>query len=93
MTLKRRIEDATRLYRDFQGMDPDRFDQVAIDMPDPEVALVIGTLHGVSYRAKGDHELYFHKFRSRPLLAVSSDGRQLYILKGGYRFTKRGIIG
>jgi hypothetical protein len=42
----------------------------------------------------GRHENYVHRFgaKSRPLLAASSDGTQLYLLGGAYNFTERGIV-
>jgi hypothetical protein len=56
---------------------------------------VIGELDLVGYRTKRDGrtERYGHHFRksSRPLLAVSSDGKQLHIVGGQYEFTEAGI--
>jgi hypothetical protein len=88
-----RVRRAASLYERFQGKKPTTLQVVEISTPEPDVALVVGTLHGLSYRAKGDGKLYFHKFKNRPLFAVSYDGKQIYILKGGYRFTERGIVG
>ncbi len=84
---------AVRLYEGFQGEKATTIQTVQLDHPEPDVALVVGNLHGLSYRAKGDGKLYFHKFNNRPLFAVSFDGEQIYILNGGYRFTTRGIVG
>ncbi len=61
-----------------------------------DTALLIGDLDGVLYTTVRDglKESYVHKFRkkSRPQLASSFDGKQLYILGGGYAFTDRGIV-
>jgi len=65
-------------------------------MPIPDVALKIGQCDGVLYTTvrDGKTERYIHKFKksSRPLLAVSFDGRQLIMLGGAYQFTDRGIV-
>lgn len=61
--------------------------------------LVIGELDLIGYRTKrdgieGDQLLrYAHDFArgSRPLLAVSKDGKQLHIVGGQYEFTEAGI--
>lgn len=61
----------------------------------PTVGLAVGDFYAITYRAVGDGHLYTHKFGStnRPLVYVNSDGRQIYILGGGYKFTARGFIG
>lgn len=60
------------------------------------VLIAIGTLDFVGYTTKRDGriESYIHRFakHARPLLATSHDGRHLYILGGGYKFTERGIV-
>lgn len=87
------IQRAASLYKRFHGKEPTRVDIVDVEAPNPEVALVVGHVHGISYITPAG-EKFFHKFgKSRPLLAVSSDGKQAYILKGGYKFTDRGFIG
>lgn len=68
---------------------------VNIAMREPETAIVIGELDGIIYRSETDRKPLIHRFKAsdRPLLLVSSDGRQIYTLKGVYRFTERGFIG
>jgi hypothetical protein len=60
-----------------------------------KTGLVIGELDLIGYRARrdGKTERYGHRFRakSRPLLAVSTDGKQLHIVGGQYEFTEAGI--
>lgn len=60
-----------------------------------KTGLVIGELDLIGYRARrdGKTERYGHHFRtrSRPLLAVSTDGKQLHIVGGQYEFTEAGI--
>lgn len=59
-----------------------------------DVALAIGKLDGVIY-STSDGQRYEHRFtkKARPLLMVSADGRQVYMLMGAYRFTERGFEG
>lgn len=89
------ISRAGRLYREFSGHEPDETETVTV--PEiPRAVMVIGELEGVIYSTVRDdeHERYIHKFRakSRPLLCVSPDGDQLYIVGGLYEFTDRGIV-
>lgn len=88
-----KMKEAIERFREFTGYDPQQYDVFEIT---PDVALKIGELDGVLYTTirDGKQESYIHKFKkkSRPLLAVSYDGTQLYILGGGYEFTERGIV-
>lgn len=64
-----------------------------------KTGLVIGELDLIGYRQAregidgGRMTPFAHKFRknSRPLLAVSTDGKQLHIVGGQYEFTDAGI--
>lgn len=62
----------------------------------PKVALDIGTVTAIEYATNrgGRPATYRHSFRkgSRPLFAVSHDGKQLILLGGAFRFTHRGIV-
>lgn len=86
---------AARLFRHFFDREPREDEIVAVATDEPDDALVIGALDGISYISETDELPLFHQFKKsdRPLLLVSSDGRQIYILKGGYRFTEKGFIG
>lgn len=90
-------EDAKQLFFNFFGRDARPKDIVTVKQDEPECALVIGEVHAIQYKPRnnGDKLTSFHRFHksNRPLLLVSSDGKQIYILKGGYRFTDRGFIG
>jgi hypothetical protein len=61
----------------------------------PTLGLAVGQFYAITYKAVGDGKVYTHEFspKRRPLIFVNSDGRQIYILEGGYRFTDRGFIG
>jgi hypothetical protein len=85
---------AAARFRAFFGRDP-RDGELADVRRDRDIALVIGELDGVLYRTELEPEPYLHRFKKtdRPLLLVSSDGRQIHTIKGSYVFTKRGFVG
>lgn len=93
---KNTLKKAAKLIQDFSGHKA----KVLGSVPAPKIpktAIAIGELLGVAYRTKRDGvvENYFHKFnrrKSRPLLVVSPDGKQLIIVGGQYNFTERGIV-
>jgi len=87
--------EAGRLYKNFTGHDPEIIGK--FDIPDfSGVVMAIGELDYVGYTTVRDGvtESYHHDFsrKARPLLCVTSDGRQLIILGGEYDFTERGIV-
>lgn len=92
--MKRAIRAAVKLYRDFREKEPKRLTTVDFDIP--EAVMVIGHVEAIKYRTThgGETELYEHPFQpgSRPLLVASSDGKQLLLLGGRYKFTARGIV-
>ena len=91
----KKINAAVKLFKDFTGDNPEYIDTV--DLTVDSVAMAIGHCDAVMYETvrEGKTEKYVHKFKkgARPVLAVSSDGTQLYILGGEYVFTDRGIEG
>lgn len=92
---KREAAAAARLFREFTGRDPAAVD--FMELPADRTLLAIGPVELIGYRATREGEgsnLYVHRFKrsARPVLAVSHDGRQLYLLAGAYRFTDRGIV-
>ena len=89
------IEAAAQLYADFSGHEPEIIG--TLDKPTvPDVLIGIGDIDGIMYSTIRDGKLerYVHEFKktSRPLFAVSHDGKQLYMLGGAYTFTERGIV-
>ena len=88
-----KLANAGELYAEFTGHTPEHVDTHTWDVPD--VAAKIGECDGVMYTTvrDGKTEKYLHKFakKSRPLLAVSSDGQQLVLVGGKYQFTEAGI--
>lgn len=92
--MKRALRAAVQLFRDFREKEPKRLRVVHFDVP--EAVMVIGHVESICYRTDhdGKTELYEHPFQpgSRPLLCASSDGNQLLLLGGRYKFTARGIV-
>jgi hypothetical protein len=88
------LEKAAKKLQDFSGH-PVQHLESAYSRSSQKTGLIIGELDLVGYRAKrdGKTERYGHHFRkaSRPLLAVTSDGKQLHIVGGRYEFTEAGI--
>ena len=89
------ITQAEQLFRAYFDFEPRKNDIVRVGMRSASDALVIGNLDGIIYRSLAGGKPFIHRFKAsdRPLLTVSFDGRQIYVLKGAYRFTERGFIG
>lgn len=87
------FQKALKLYKEFHGKPASRGRVFGIKMEGTEEVLEVGQFYAILYIAGG--KKYLHKFnkRNRPLVTVSADGKQIYILKGGYKFTDRGFIG
>jgi hypothetical protein len=94
-TKNNKIRRAAALYERFTGASVDAGKRVAFP-GNPQVALAIGKVLGIMYETTRDgrREKYLHEFNavSRPLFAVSYDGKQLYMIGGSYNFTERGIV-
>jgi hypothetical protein len=87
------LQRADDLLESFSGRRASK--ELRVSQPQIKTGLVIGPMTGVMYaadRGDGVHE-YCHRFRkqSRPLLITDSDGNQLGIVGGRFRFTDRGI--
>lgn len=77
-----------------QFMDGAQVTQKKVAAPKPfAIGLRIGRVLAVAYEA-GNGEMFEHRFRrsSAPVLIASADGKQLAVIGGRYKFTKRGII-
>lgn len=92
--MKKAIRAAVQLYRDFREKKPRRIK--VIDFTVPEAVMVIGYVDEILYTTTHGRKVvsYRHPFQdgSRPLLCASSDGKQLMLLGGRYKFTDRGIV-
>ena len=90
-----RIGDALRLFRGFHGRVPKKGELRVLEC-EKMVALEVGRITRLDYESKSEPGVArFHHFErsNRPVLFVSFDGSQAYILAGGYRFTSRGLVG
>jgi hypothetical protein len=93
-----RLDAAARKLEDFTGRKATHVERAPARSSE-KTGLVIGEMNEVSYLAAregidgGRTAEYHHKFRkgSRPLLAVSTDGKQLHVVGGQYEFTDAGI--
>lgn len=91
------METAANKFEEFTGYEPGKV--IETNIRTPHKGLVIGELDLIGYRVKRDGVdggrmvRYGHQFakKSRPLLAVSDDGKQLVIVGGRYEFTEAGI--
>lgn len=88
------IDQADKLFRGFHGRSPHQGELRKLVTP-PTVALEVGELVRLVYASKSENVERFHIFakKNRPVLFVSADGSQAYILAGGYRFTAKGFEG
>lgn len=93
-----KLAEAAERLEDFSGHAARKVITVSPRSPE-KTGLVIGELDLIGYRTRrvgiggGKLVKYEHDFRhgSRPLLAVSTDGKQLHIVGGRYEFTEAGI--
>ncbi|MGH8336547.1 MAG: hypothetical protein ACRETL_06980 [Gammaproteobacteria bacterium] len=88
------LDAAAKKLEDFSGH-PVQHLESAYSRSPQKTGLIVGELDLIGYRAKrdGKTERYGHHFKknSRPLLAVTSDGKQLHVVGGQYEFTEAGI--
>lgn len=89
------VKQASKLYEEFTGHNAELIGRVEKPVV-PDVMAVIGDVDGILYSTVRDGKLerYIHEFavKSRPLFAVSHDGKSLHMLGGAYDFTERGIV-
>lgn len=89
------IRKAAALYTKFTGHEDIDVSKIKIAKM-PKVLVEIGDVDGILYTTVRDGitEKYIHRFKknSRPLFAVSPDGKQLFLLSGAFTFGERGIV-
>lgn len=91
------LDQAAKKFQDFTGHEPGKV--IKAHVSSEREGLVIGELDLIGYRVKregvngGKLVRYGHQFKksARPLLAVTKDGHQLFIVGGRYEFTEAGI--
>lgn len=93
-TVSKKVAQAKKLFTDFSGHELDGV-EYEIGVPDGLVVFPFGRLDGVMYTTTrdGKKEKYMHQFKvsSAPILCATSDGKQLFIVGGNYKFTNAGI--
>lgn len=94
MSFKRAFDLLMAFRRNVGGNKPVEDDVVEVDYKKSMTALVIGDLVGIRYAVEGAKLTFYHEFdkANRPLLLVSSDGSQIFVAQGSYRFTDRGFV-
>ena len=89
-----RVIKAIQLFQRFHLGEPQFVDEIELDFH--KEMLLVGRCVAIEYDTKrgGKAERYRHEFsgKSRPILASSFDGSQLYFVGGAYDFTERGIV-
>lgn len=80
-------------FKSFQGRAAKAGEIARVKMKRHVDVFLVGDLEGLIYKAAGDGVTYIHRFKksARPVLYVSADGKQVYVLAGAYRFTDRGF--
>lgn len=91
----RQLGKALQLFEQFAGFAAPQVATRRIDRVVPEVLVDMGALRGVVYSKDhgGAKRTYIHFMDDPPRLMCDPDGRQLYVLGGSYRVTRRGIEG
>lgn len=94
---RRRVCRARRLYRRFHAFAGERVIRARCPRRIPRVVVHLGWLRGLIYRSDrgqaGRPRSFIHFLETPARLACDPCGRQLYILGGSYRVTRRGIEG
>lgn len=84
---------ARALFRGFREREPTHIKKVSVPAT-PRAVVVMGYASSIDYDTtiKGVAKKYTHRFASgsRPLLCT--DGKRLFLIKGRYRVTARGIV-
>lgn len=89
------LDRGAKLFKKFHGRTarPEKDEIGMLTRVTTGEVLQVGELEGLIYKALGDGKTYIHRFKksARPVLYVTSDGQQIYVLAGAYRFTDRGF--
>jgi hypothetical protein len=89
----RDLSQAKRLYKGFTGQTARTLKKLTIPAL-PSTGIAIGRIFGIMYDVSATGERFAHEFKgkSRPLLVVSADGKQVFAVGGSYTFTQRGFV-
>ena len=93
----RSLRSATKLFRQFHCFAPPEVIIEPCNRILPKVLVNLGELRGLIYRSdkwnRGRPQTYIHFMDTPPRLTCDPEGKQLYIVGGNYRVTRRGIDG
>lgn len=92
------LEAGARTYRKWHGFPSEHVDTVQADRSVPKVLVKLGTIPELVYDSdkwSGRKETYVHKTArgNQPVLCTDPEGKRLFIVGGGVRVTRRGLIG
>jgi hypothetical protein len=91
------LDEACGLFRQFHCFDAPRLLRQPCQRLIPKVVVHLGELRGLIYRSArrgfGKPQTFVHFLETPAQLTCDVRGRQLYILGGRYRVTRRGIEG
>lgn len=91
------LAQACALYERFHCFPSRRFVRASCAREIPRVLVGLGELRGLIYRSDrgqcGQPRTFAHFFSHPPQLACDPAGRQLFVLGGHYRVTRRGVEG
>ena len=95
--IREALDSGAALYQQFNRFPPRKTERVEHLRLMPPVAVDLGELVGIIYRADkwqpGKPRTYVHFMENRPRLVCDVDGNRLYIVGGSYQVTERGIEG
>ena len=95
--IREALDSGAALYQQFNRFPPRKTERVEHLRLMPPVAVDLGELVGIIYRADkwqpGKPRTYIHFMENRPRLVCNVDGNRLYIVGGSYQVTERGIEG
>ena len=92
------LKKATTMYKDFHwGKDVDKITKMEAPEP-PRVLVALGYLRSVTYQTQKEGDegdmFYIHAFeRPFPILCTDPEGKHLFIVGGGFKVKKEGIVG
>jgi hypothetical protein len=93
----RSLEEGRELYRVFHNSHERRIVRRRCDRMMPKVLVDLGALRGLIYSADRDGcgrvKTFIHFMETPPRLMCDPRGKQLYVVGGQYRITRRGIEG
>lgn len=91
------VNAASRLFERFHRFSPEEVKHVRCLRVIPHVLMRVGELRGLIYKSDrgrcGSPRTFIHFMRTPATLACDPNGKQLYVVGGCYRVTRKGIEG